>query len=432
MCSKCNGHNFARRYMCFTCGCSKDGTQGPGRPSSGHNNERRMEGDWKCSQCSAHNFARREHCFSCGVQKSVGMHSDSPHMLKGDWVCSKCKEHNFARRKHCFGCSTARFNADRPVQLQDGDWVCQKCHQHNFARRVVCFGCETRKENAIQPGGAQFYRGPPMYATGHNSNQHPPPQQGTITQGAHQGSPQVPQRQVGGSPPQGASDPERDNDRQEDRRSRDQHSGGDDDGPHGGQDRSGSNNEPDDDDDDGGDDRLSGEGKGDSGVSGDVTGSGGSGHYEKHSSPGTGHPEKGGNHPEKGGGIHYENDWLCSKCNEHNFARRTVCFGCQRPKDPLPPNSTDHTSGKNTEQFSGGKPNDESESSRSLQSPHFLTGDWTCNECKEHNFARRYMCFGCGTPKKSVPRDFQSPPGLPPRSSPTTKYAAGRLDVQYL
>lgn len=418
MCSKCNGHNFARRYTCFACGCSKDGTQGPGR-TSGHS-ERRMEGDWKCSHCNTHNFARREQCFSCNAQKSVGMHSESPHMLKGDWVCSKCKEHNFARRKHCFGCNTPRFTADRPVQLQDGDWVCQKCREHNFARRIACFGCETRKEHAIQPGGAQFYRGSPMYASGHNSNQHPPPQQGTITQGAHQGSPQVPQRQVGGSPPQGASDPERDNDRQEDRRSRDHQSGGDDDGPHGSQDRSGSNNEPDDDDEDGGDDRLSSEGKGDGGVSGD-----GSGHYEKHTSPGTGHPEKGGNHPEKGGSI-YDNDWHCSKCNELNFGRRNFCYACKLPKNSLPANSTDHpTSGKNAEQLSGGKSTESRipDESESVRTPHFMSGDWTCNECNEHNFARRYMCFSCNTPKKSVPHGFH-PPGSSPRSSSTTKYAA--------
>lgn len=62
-----------------------------------------------------------------------------------------------------------------------------------------------------------------------------------------------------------------------------------------------------------------------------------------------------------------EGDWICTSCNNHNFARKTVCNRCNGPKAPTGENA---------------KP-----------------GDWLCPSCSNHNFSRRITCNKCNCPK---------------------------------
>jgi len=61
-------------------------------------------------------------------------------------------------------------------------------------------------------------------------------------------------------------------------------------------------------------------------------------------------------------------DWLCPRCNNHNYASREACNRCKRPKY-LPPN--------------------------------FREGDWMCpnTNCKNHNYASKAACNKCQEPK---------------------------------
>jgi hypothetical protein len=68
-------------------------------------------------------------------------------------------------------------------------------------------------------------------------------------------------------------------------------------------------------------------------------------------------------------------DWSCI-CGFSNFATRSSCFGCQRPRDPRTVNTATTERGSNTV-----KP-----------------GDWSC-ACGTHNFARRTNCMTCDAPK---------------------------------
>eukprot|EP00698_Gefionella_okellyi_P009948 TRINITY_DN2559_c0_g3_i1.p1 TRINITY_DN2559_c0_g3~~TRINITY_DN2559_c0_g3_i1.p1 ORF type:complete len:540 (+),score=103.99 TRINITY_DN2559_c0_g3_i1:48-1667(+) len=69
-------------------------------------------------------------------------------MRPGDWMCRSCGAHNYASRAMCFKCSTGR-PADiappppRPqvVAFRPGDWSCPGCNTHNFASRRLCMVC---------------------------------------------------------------------------------------------------------------------------------------------------------------------------------------------------------------------------------------------------------------------------------------------------
>ncbi len=57
-------------------------------------------------------------------------------------------------------------------------------------------------------------------------------------------------------------------------------------------------------------------------------------------------------------------DWICTKCNNHNFAKSIECNKCKTPKN----NS-------------------------------MLNEDWICKICKEINFGRQSVCINCKTSK---------------------------------
>jgi hypothetical protein len=57
-------------------------------------------------------------------------------------------------------------------------------------------------------------------------------------------------------------------------------------------------------------------------------------------------------------------DWMCSLCNNHNFASKVACNRCQSPK---------------------------ALASKPLQGMKDLRpGDWLCTSCENLNFANRY------------------------------------------
>eukprot|EP00092_Neocalanus_flemingeri_P016338 GFUD01017686.1.p1 GENE.GFUD01017686.1~~GFUD01017686.1.p1 ORF type:complete len:742 (+),score=206.22 GFUD01017686.1:243-2468(+) len=68
-----------------------------------------------------------------------------------------------------------------------------------------------------------------------------------------------------------------------------------------------------------------------------------------------------------------EADWKCSdhNCNESNFARRTECRKCRKPKD-----------------------------SGVIVETAIKAGDWKCWKCEEINFAKRAKCRRCNVSKK--------------------------------
>lgn len=69
-----------------------------------------------------------------------------------------------------------------------------------------------------------------------------------------------------------------------------------------------------------------------------------------------------------------DTDWDCPACGVLNFGRRLVCFDCATP-NPAPV---------------------------AMAPVKTLRGDWTCDHCQTHNFARRKHCYGCGQPESEV------------------------------
>lgn len=78
-------------------------------------------------------------------------------------------------------------------------------------------------------------------------------------------------------------------------------------------------------------------------------------------------------HQHFGGGMHARpGDWYCLKCNELNFASRSVCRSCQTALQPH-------------QQRVGVK-----------------SGDWLCPVCADLNFASRTECRKCGNPREGA------------------------------
>ena len=76
------------------------------------------------------------------------------------------------------------------------------------------------------------------------------------------------------------------------------------------------------------------------------------------------------------GQVMLSGDWICGKCGEHNFARRTRCWKCRAR------NTGNAVTVVGPTEKKAGKP-----------------GDWDCGKCSGANFARRKMCYQCGGPK---------------------------------
>ncbi|KAI7885020.1 hypothetical protein K492DRAFT_172753 [Lichtheimia hyalospora FSU 10163] len=116
-------------------------------------------------------------------------------------------------------------------------------------------------------------------------------------------------------------------------------------------------------------------------------------------------------------------DWYCPNCNFQNFASRTSCFKCHTPnpnpgagRASYPPQAPPHQQGAygyggNTYgapsygQPAGGAGAYGYGPPSGTQAP-FRPGDWYCPSCNSHNFASRFQCLKCTTPK---PHNGQGP-----------------------
>lgn len=67
----------------------------------------------------------------------------SREIREGDWTCPGCNNHNFASRHVCNRCRGARPAAGEDAK--PGDWMCPGCSNHNFARRTTCNKCSAPK-----------------------------------------------------------------------------------------------------------------------------------------------------------------------------------------------------------------------------------------------------------------------------------------------
>jgi len=77
-------------------------------------------------------------------------------------------------------------------------------------------------------------------------------------------------------------------------------------------------------------------------------------------------------------------DWMCPKCNDHQFARNKFCRKCREPR---PQNTTSTTNTSNR-----------SQNSRKINEKR---GDWYCSKCFDHQFARRTECRSCKSARPS-------------------------------
>ncbi|MBL6892720.1 MAG: hypothetical protein ISR20_03965 [Candidatus Poseidonia sp.] len=93
-----------------------------------------------------------------------------------------------------------------------------------------------------------------------------------------------------------------------------------------------------------------------------------------------------GNHSDN----HGDNDWDCPKCNNSNFARRTVCNLCEEPRPGGTGGGQRH-----------GRRNDFQRRDRNSGGGRetFNDNDWTCPECKNSNFSFRQQCNRCEAPR---------------------------------
>ena len=89
----------------------------------------------------------------------------------------------------------------------------------------------------------------------------------------------------------------------------------------------------------------------------------------------------------------FKGDWFCGKCKQHNFKTRTTCGECDV--------SREESGGLEIQESS------DSGLSQNKQRP-FRIGDWRCEACQNHNYARRLNCMRCG--RERTARPGQAPP----------------------
>ncbi|KAI9316052.1 hypothetical protein BX666DRAFT_1954379 [Dichotomocladium elegans] len=116
-------------------------------------------------------------------------------------------------------------------------------------------------------------------------------------------------------------------------------------------------------------------------------------------------------------------DWYCPNptCGFQNFASRISCFKCHTPNPTSgqrPSYGQQPSYGYGSESSYGGaygQGNYQAPANNSYgYGPHstgasapFRPGDWYCPSCNSHNFASRFQCLKCATPK---PHGGQTPP----------------------
>ncbi|XAR57973.1 hypothetical protein NMG60_11026296 [Bertholletia excelsa] len=76
---------------------------------------------------------------------------------EGDWECSSCRNRNYAFRTLCNRCKQPRILVDAKTPADSkwlpriGDWICGGCTNNNYASREKCKKCGQPKEIAAMP-----------------------------------------------------------------------------------------------------------------------------------------------------------------------------------------------------------------------------------------------------------------------------------------
>ncbi|KAK9284615.1 hypothetical protein L1049_023791 [Liquidambar formosana] len=95
---------------------------------------------------------------------------------EGDWECSGCRNRNYAFRSFCNRCKQPRLLVDTKTPADSkwlpriGDWICTGCTNNNYASRDKCKKCGQPKEVAAMPAiampGASLPTYPHYFARG--------------------------------------------------------------------------------------------------------------------------------------------------------------------------------------------------------------------------------------------------------------------------
>ncbi|XVF15898.1 hypothetical protein REPUB_Repub09cG0196200 [Reevesia pubescens] len=89
---------------------------------------------------------------------------------EGDWECSGCKNRNYAFRSFCNRCKQPRLLVDTKTPADSkwlpriGDWICTGCTNNNYASREKCKKCGQPKEIAAMPAIAMPGASLPTYS----------------------------------------------------------------------------------------------------------------------------------------------------------------------------------------------------------------------------------------------------------------------------
>lgn len=100
-------------------------------------------------------------------------------------------------------------------------------------------------------------------------------------------------------------------------------------------------------------------------------------------------------------------DWTCPSCGFSNFQRRTHCFRCSFPASSAvaiqesiykKTDLVEPETSKGNDQGNGSA-NSGTPSNRHFNNVPFRAGDWKCEMCQYHNFAKNLSCLKCGSSK---------------------------------
>ncbi|KAL5557571.1 hypothetical protein UlMin_039807 [Ulmus minor] len=89
---------------------------------------------------------------------------------EGDWECSGCRNRNYAFRSFCNRCKQPRLLVDTKTPADSkwlpriGDWICTGCTNNNYASREKCKKCGQLKEVAAMPAIAMHGASLPTYS----------------------------------------------------------------------------------------------------------------------------------------------------------------------------------------------------------------------------------------------------------------------------
>jgi len=84
------------------------------------------------------------------------------------------------------------------------------------------------------------------------------------------------------------------------------------------------------------------------------------------------------------GGNMKPGDWLCSQCGDHQYARNATCRKCGAPS-PSAGGGAGGCAGMGM--------------MMGMMSGNMKPGDWICQGCGDHQFAKNETCRKCGAPK---------------------------------